>query len=140
MFTKFDYVHMKNAYNWAELSHSKRKQVGAVIVKDGRCIAHGYNGRNQTQDNCCEDKDGNTRPDVIHAEFNAILFAAKHGIPTNNCTLYVTCEPCNECVPKIASAGIKKIIYSEEYTSESKGTNIDLVKSYGMEIYKLNEK
>ena len=138
MFSKFDYVHMQNARNWAKLSHAKRKKVGAVLVKDGRCISHGYNGRHASQDNKCEDNNGKTRSDVIHAELNAILFAAKYGISTNETILYVTCTPCRNCVPMIASAGVKKIVYAENYISQSQGTNeIDVIKSYGIEIFQL---
>lgn len=129
---------MQNAYNWAACSHAKRKKVGAVLSLENRCISHGYNGRFEGLDNCCEDKDGRTRSDVIHAEINAILFAAKQGISTNKCTMYITCLPCNQCLPMIASAGVKNIIYHEEYISQSKGTDLNLIESYNINVQKID--
>ena len=137
MFNKFDYIHMQCAHNWASLSHAKKKKVGAVIVTDKRCVSHGMNGTHESQPNSCEDKNGKTKVETIHAEMNAICFAAKHGIPLEGCTLYVTCAPCMSCIPHIASAGIKKIIYNEDYISGSNGTDLELARSYGLEICKL---
>ena len=129
---------MQNAYNWASCSHSKRKKVGCVISHDNREVSPGYNGREQSQDNSCEDENGKTRSDVIHAELNAILFAARKGISTEGATMYITCAPCENCVPMIKSAGITKVIYHEHYKSESRGTDIDAVKSYGIELYQID--
>jgi dCMP deaminase len=136
-FTKFDYTHMQNAYNWAACSHAKRKKVGAVIARENRCISHGFNGKHVSQSNICEEN-GKTRSDVIHAELNSILFAAKHGISTDNTTMYITCLPCSNCVPMIASAGIIKIIYHELYESKSMGSNLDLIESYGIEVLQID--
>lgn len=133
MFNKFDYTLMQIAYNWASCSHAKRKKVGAVIAKENRCISQGFNGRHSSQDNVCE-VDNKTRSDTIHAELNAILFAAKYGISTEDTTMYITCLPCSNCVPMIASAGINKIIYHEEYISSSMGTNLNEIESYGIEV------
>lgn len=136
-FSKFDVALMKTAHIWAECSHSTRKKVGCVLAMEDRCISHGYNGREQSQDNSCEDSEGNTRTDVIHAELNAILFAAKHGISLKGVTLYVTCTPCRSCVPMIAAAGITKVIFHEDYVSSSKGTSLEELKKYNIEVLQI---
>jgi len=112
---RYDLAYLKIAHSWAELSHCKRKKVGAIIVKNDMIISDGYNGTPSGYDNCCEDKNGNTLWYVLHAEANAILKVAKS---TNNCrqaTLYLTLSPCRDCSKLILQAGIKRIVYSNEY-------------------------
>ena len=96
-------------------SYCNRSKVGAVLVKDNRIISMGYNGTPVGMDNECEDREGNTKSIVMHAEINAILYAAKVGIPTEGCTLYVTLSPCVECAKAIIQAGIKTVYYKEQY-------------------------
>ena len=118
----------------AKASYCKKYKVGAVIVKDDRIISIGYNGTpTNSINNCCEEN-GKTKDDVIHAEMNAILFAAKNGISTNGCTLYVTLSPCKDCAKNIIQAGIKKVIYKDEY-KDTTGIKI-LSKSIEIEKYK----
>lgn len=105
---------MACAYAFASNSYAKRKQVGAVIAKDNRIIATGYNGTPPEMCNTCE-KDDVTIPEVVHAELNAILFAARHGVALEGCTLYVTLAPCLPCSTAILQAGIRKVVYNEAY-------------------------
>ena len=99
------------------------KQVGCVIVKDGRIISTGYNGTPKGYMNCCDymvDKERSTHHTwslkyEIHAEMNAILWAAREGIPVNGASLYCTLEPCSECTKNIIATGIKEIYYNIGY-------------------------
>jgi dCMP deaminase len=126
---------MDTAYRFAELSEAVRAKVGAIIVKDRRIISIGYNGMPSGWDNCCEDEleDGTlkTKPQVLHAEANAILKVAKS---TNNCkdaTLYLTHSPCKDCSKLVLQSGIKRLVYQEAYKDTS---GIDFLKSAGLEV------
>lgn len=119
----------------AKLSKAQRKKVGAVLTKNGRIISTGYNGQPTGFDNCCEyvTKDGSlkTKPTVIHAEMNAILFCAKYGIPTEDTVLYITLSPCNNCVTSIIQSGIKHVYYLEEYRDTS---SVDFLRQVGIPV------
>lgn len=112
-------AHMRAAEVYSSLSHAKRLKVGAVITKDDRIVSIGYNGTPRGFDNECETKLDDsllvTKPEVIHAEANAILFAAKTGIPTDGTTLFITHSPCFECAKMIIQAGIEAVYYREIY-------------------------
>jgi len=112
--TRLIAAHMAAAEAYAQLSHAKRNHVGAVIVKDNRVISVGYNGMPAGWDNECEDGD-TTRPEVLHAESNALMFAARTGTATEGCDLVVTLSPCFECAKLILQAGIKAVYYKEQY-------------------------
>lgn len=106
---------MKMAVEWGKLSYCKRKQVGAIIVKDRMIISDGYNGTPVGFDNVCEDEHGYTKWYVLHAEANAIL---KVAASTNSCkgaTLYITSSPCRECSKLIHQCGIQRVIYLTPY-------------------------
>ena len=110
-----DRRYLRMARIWAENSYCKRRQVGALIVKDKSIISDGYNGTPSGFENICEDEQGVTKKYVLHAEANAIT---KVAASTNNCsgaTVYVTASPCIECAKLIIQAGIKRVVYSEEY-------------------------
>ena len=113
--TRLHEILMETAKIWANASRCSRNKVGAIIARDGRIIATGYNGTPPGFDNCCEDCDGNTKEEVIHAEQNAILFCARNGLSTLGTTLYVTLSPCPSCAKMIAAAGIEKVFYLDEY-------------------------
>lgn len=175
-FTKFDKANMEMAYLTAGLSYCQKRQVGAVIVKDDRVIANGFNGTSKGTENICEDKyivcklcnNNNditklkpsfiglvakiiciscinpvyfkkedikitTNDKVIHAEQNAILFAARNGISINGSTLYVTTEPCIECAKFIEASGIKKVIYRDLYKSSA---GVEYLQNNGVECYR----
>ena len=117
---KWDHFYMQIAYDAAMLSSCKRKQVGAVLVKEGRIISFGYNGTLPGDDNNCEDYlTGKTKPGVAHAEQNAIYKVAASNESSQNSTLYITCAPCIECSKIIIRSGIKKIIYGEIYKNHN---------------------
>lgn len=106
---------MKLALDVAEASYCVRKKVGALIVHGDNVIAIGYNGTISGFPNVCELEDGTTRPDVLHAESNAIAKCAKSSNSSNGAALYVTLSPCFECAKIIIQSGIKEVYYTEEY-------------------------
>ena len=110
---------MNMALEWAKLSHCKRKQVGALIVKNRMIISDGYNGTPSGFDNCCEDENGETHWYVLHAEANAILKLASSNHDCNGATLYLTMSPCKECSKLVHQAGIKRLVYLNGYKDTS---------------------
>ena len=117
------------AMEWAKLSYCERKQVGALIVKDRMIISDGYNGTPSGSENCCEDENGKTQWYVLHAEANAILKLAGSTQSAKDATLYLTLSPCKECSKLVLQAGIKKVVYINEY-SDTQG--IDFLKNHGI--------
>jgi dCMP deaminase len=103
---------------WGENSYCKRRQVGALIVKDKMIISDGYNGTPSGFENVCEDQEGLTKPYVLHAEANAITKVAKSNNSSQDATLYVTTSPCMECSKLIIQAGIKRVVFSNKYRIE----------------------
>jgi len=134
--TKFDIAYLKMAQVWANLSHCKRKQVGALIVKDRMIISDGYNGTPSGFDNCCEDENGNTQWFVLHAEANAILKLAGSTQSAKDATLYLTLSPCKECSKLVLQAGIKKLVYLQDYSDND---GIEFLKNHGIEILKIED-
>jgi dCMP deaminase len=131
---KFANVFMNVAQAFSNLSYCERKKTGAVIVKDGRVIASGYNGTPAGANNECEDGHGNTKHDVIHAEANAILSCAKHGISCQDTVLFCTMSPCPTCAIMIIQAGISVVVYNEVYRVSD---GIDILKKSGVEVYSM---
>ena len=125
---------MEMASVWARNSYCKRRQVGALIVKDRMIISDGFNGTPSGFENICEDENGVTKPYVLHAEANAITKVAKSGNNSDGSTLYVTSSPCLECSKLIIQSGIKRVVYQEEYRLTD-GT--DLLRRAGIEVLKL---
>lgn len=128
---KYDKAYLRMAQEWAKLSHCKRKQVGSLIVKDNTIISDGYNGTPSGFTNACEDADGNTHWYVLHAEANAILKVAKSTQNAEGATLYITLSPCQDCSKLIIQAGIKRVVYLNQYKDVS---GIDFLKEFGIEI------
>ncbi|HPK30242.1 MAG TPA: dCMP deaminase family protein [Bacteroidales bacterium] len=131
---KFDLSYLEMAQVWAKNSYCKRKQVGALIVKDRMIISDGYNGTPSGFENVCEDETGATKPYVLHAEANAITKVAKSGNSSEGATLYVTASPCLECSKLIIQAGIKRVVYHEDYRITD---GIDLLRRAGIEVQQL---
>ncbi len=159
-------VFMDCAYAFAKQSKCIRLQVGAVIVKDDHIISHGYNGTPSGQPNCCEVNSLESKPDwytyvvrtctthlnnlglqkhnefskanEIHAELNAILFAAKLGLSIDGCTMYCTTSPCQDCAKNIVQSGIKKVIYDKEYDRNPDNWKYIFIGS-GVEIKHISE-
>jgi dCMP deaminase len=117
--TKYDKAYLKIAAEWSKLSYCKRKQVGAIIVRDRMIISDGYNGTPSGFDNCCEDNDGLTNWYVLHAEANAILKVARSTQSCEGATLYITLSPCKECSKLIHQSGIKRVVYQNGYRDTS---------------------
>jgi dCMP deaminase len=116
---KYDKAYLRIATEWGLLSYCTRKQVGAIIVKDRMIISDGYNGTPSGFENCCEDEDGLTRWDVLHAEANAILKVARSTQSCEGATLYITLSPCKECSKLIHQSGIKRVVYHNGYRDDS---------------------
>jgi len=121
---------------WASLSKSKRKKVGALVVKDGTIISDGYNGTPTGFPNDCEDIDGNTHWYVLHAEANAILKTARSTQDISGSTLYLTLSPCKDCSKLIIQSGIKRVVYLEDYRDLD---GIKILKTAGVEIIKVSD-
>ena len=122
------------AAEWAKLSYCKRRQVGALIVKDRMIISDGYNGTPSGFENCCEDKEGKTLWYVLHAEANAILKLASSTQSAKGATLYLTWSPCKECSKLVLQSGITKLVYTQDY-SDNEG--IEFLKNHNIEILKI---
>lgn len=131
---KFDERYLEMAAVWAKNSYCRRRQVGALLVKDRMIISDGYNGTPAGFENVCEDENGVTKPYVLHAEANAITKVAQSGNSSNGATLYVTASPCMECSKLIIQAGIKRVVYSDEYRLTD---GIDLLRKAGVEVEKV---
>ena len=112
---RYDVAYLRMAQEWSKLSHCKRKQVGAILVKNGMIISDGYNGAPAGFDNSCEDADGNTFWYVLHAEANAISKVARSTNNAQDSTLYLTMSPCKDCSKMILQVGIRRVVYSSEY-------------------------
>lgn len=117
--TKYDVAYLRMAMEWSKLSYCDRRQVGALIVKDKMIISDGYNGTPTGFENICEDEEGNTKWYVLHAEANAILKVASSTQACNGATLYITMSPCKQCSKLIHQAGIKRLVYHQEYKDNS---------------------
>jgi len=134
---KFDEKYIKMAQIWAQNSYCKRRQVGALLVKDKMIISDGYNGTPSGFENVCEDENGVTKPYVLHAEANAISKVAKSGNSSEGATLYVTASPCVECAKLIIQAGIKRVVYSDEYRLDD---GLRLLRAAQIEVEKVEVK
>ena len=128
---QFDKSYLDMAAIWAKNSYCKRRQVGALIVKDRMIISDGYNGTPAGLENICEDEDNKTKPYVLHAEANAITKIAKSGNNSEGATIYVTTAPCLECAKLIIQAGIKRLVYRTGYSVTD---GIDLLKRVGIVV------
>ena len=152
---KFDYAHMVAAEGYAALSSANRLKVGAVVEKDNRIISIGYNGTPAGWDNKCEDEiyeesqyvidQGGpwhtmgtyryeTKPEVIHAEMNAIGKLAQSNESGANATMYITHAPCFDCAKLIHIAGIKKVFYRNQYRSDE---GIEFLNKCNIEVEKI---
>jgi len=132
-----DQRYLQMAQIWSQNSYCKRRQVGAILVKDKMIISDGYNGTPEGFENVCEDENNVTKPYVLHAEANAITKVAKSNNSSDGATLYVTASPCIECAKLIIQAGIIRVVFSENYRTED---GINLLKKANIQITNLSEK
>ncbi|MDA9842967.1 deaminase [bacterium] len=128
---KFKEAFMDCAERFAQLSSAKRAQVGAIIVKDNRIISIGYNGMPSGWSNECED-DNKTKPEVLHAETNAIAKVAQSSESCKDAILFCTHEPCLECAKLIHQSGIGAVFYKHKYISNNHGTGLEFLESSGI--------
>lgn len=126
-----DYRYLRMARIWAENSYCRRRQVGALVVKDKMIISDGYNGTPSGFENVCEDETGTTFPYVLHAEANAITKLARSSNNSDGATLYVTASPCIECAKLIIQSGIRRVVYAEKYRLTD---GIDLLEKAGVKV------
>ena len=133
---RFDQRYLEMARIWAKNSYCQRRQVGALVVKQGMIISDGYNGTPSGFENVCEDETGVTKPYVLHAEANAITKLARSSNNSDGATLYVTASPCIECAKLIIQAGIKRVVYGEKYRLMD---GIELLERAGIEVVYLGE-
>ena len=133
---QFDRSYLDMAAVWAKNSYCRRRQVGALIVKDRMIISDGYNGTPSGFENVCEDDNGVTKSYVLHAEANAITKVAKSGNSSDGATLYVTTSPCLECAKLIIQSGIKRVVYREEYRITD---GVELLRRAGIDTVKYED-
>ncbi|MDR1722557.1 MAG: dCMP deaminase family protein [Tannerella sp.] len=126
-----DKKYLRMAKIWAENSYCKRRQVGALIVKDQMIISDGYNGTPSGFENVCEDENNVTKPYVLHAEANAITKVAASNNNSRGATIYITSSPCIECAKLIIQAGIRRVVFSDKYHTEE---GVQLLERAGIEI------
>ena len=117
-------------------SKANRLKVGAVLVKDGHIIGVGYNGMPAGMPNECEDENNVTKPEVIHAEVNAIASSDSNGLSTVDAELYVTYSCCNSCSAAVLAAGITRVVYSRLYRDESP---LKFLRDHGVETVLLEK-
>ena len=143
MKTKFLNYFMDIAQRTADLSHARRLHVGAIVVKDDRIISIGYNGMPAGWDNNCEfeDKDPQTkqtslvtRPEVLHAETNAIAKLAKSNESGMGATMFITHAPCLDCAKLIYQSGINSVLYRNFYRSDD---GVSFLRKAGVTIEKI---
>lgn len=140
---KFKKAYMETAKVFAELSHARRLHVGAIVVKDDRIISIGYNGMPAGWDNNCEEEiryeDGGvnlkTKPEVLHAETNAIAKLARSSDSGLNADLFVTHSPCLDCAKLIFQSGIRRVFYGQDYRDNA---GIEFLKKSGVEIEQMD--
>ncbi|EFA43720.1 cytidine and deoxycytidylate deaminase zinc-binding region [Hallella bergensis DSM 17361] len=132
---RLDGRYLRMARIWAENSYCKRRQVGALVVKNKMIISDGYNGTPSGFENVCEDDNDLTKPYVLHAEANAITKLARSHNNSEGATLYVTASPCIECAKLIIQAGIKRVVYGEKYRLDD---GICLLRRAGIEVVLLD--
>ena len=130
-----DKRYLRMATIWAENSYCRRRQVGAIIVKDKMIISDGFNGTPSGFENVCEDENDTTKTYVLHAEANAITKVARSSNSSDGATLYVTTSPCIECSKLIIQAGIKRVVFNELYRMHD---GINLFERAGVECVQID--
>ena len=133
---RYDLAYLRMAREWAQLSHCTRKQVGALIVRDGMIVSDGYNGTPSGFPNACENEAGETHWYVLHAEAYAITKQARSTHTAQGATRYITLSPCRDCAKLIHQVGIRRVVYTHPYKDDS---GIDFLNQAGVEIVRYPE-
>lgn len=126
-------AHMRAAFVYAELSYCKRKQVGCVIVKNDTPIAIGYNGTPSGEENNCEGPNGLSKPNVIHAEDNALRKLVRSHESSEGAVVFVTAAPCERCAEKLTDARVAKVYYAEIYQGATAAVGLDHLHKHSVE-------
>jgi len=126
-----DKKYLEIAHVWSKLSQAHRMQVGCIVVKDHQIISDGFNGTPAGFDNACEDEHNVTKPEVLHAESNALMKLATSTQCSKDATIYVTLSPCFECSKLIIQAKIKRVVFSDLYRINS---GIELLRKAGIAV------
>ena len=144
---QLDRVYLQMAKTWAQLSKAERKKVGCLIVKDGQIISDGYNGTPAGYDNSCEvvnesfhplaENKLETKREVLHAESNALMKLARSTNSSDGCTVYLTMSPCFDCSKLMIQAGVKRLVYSEQYRIKD---GVDFLEQNGIKTLFINER
>lgn len=137
MKNKHKIAHMRAAFVYAELSYCERKKVGCLIVKDGTPIAIGYNGTPSGEENCCEDEHGFSKPNVTHAEDNALRKLIRSHESSVGADVFITAAPCERCAEKLSDAKVSKVYYAEIYKGASSGLGLETLHKHGIETEQL---
>lgn len=139
---ELDHTYLSMAETWSQLSKAKRKKVGCLIVKDGSIISDGYNGTPKGFDNTCEHQDPTlsfshmiTKPEVLHAESNAITKLSKSTQSSAGSTMYITISPCVDCSKLIIQSSISRVVFGSIYRDES---GVNLLKKAGISVLNLS--
>ena len=134
-----DKTYMRMAEELSKLSYAERKKVGCLIVKDTQIISEGYNGTPTGFDNACEYyshvDEMYTKPEVLHAESNAITKLARSTNSSSGSTLYVTLAPCFDCSKLIIQAGVTRVIFKDNYRKDG----VDLLNKAGIDVSQIGE-
>lgn len=133
---KYIKAHMRVAHEYANLSSANRLQVGCIVVKDNRIISIGYNGMPTGWTNVCETEDNVTKPEVLHAETNAIAKLASTYESGKDASLFVTHQPCLDCAKIIYQSGIKEVYYAHTYR---KTDGVEFLEKCGIKITQVKE-
>ena len=131
---QLDKTYLEMAKIWGQLSKAKRKQVGCLIVKDGQIISDGYNGTPRGFDNDCEFETRfgyETKPEVLHAESNAISKLAMSTQSSQGSTVYITISPCFDCAKLMIQSGITRVVYNKKYRS---GNGIEILQKANIQV------
>ncbi len=131
---ELDTAYIDIAIRWSEMSKAQRRKVGCIIVKNNQIISDGYNGTPSGFDNNCEDENFTTKPEVLHAESNALMKLARSTNNSENATMYLTCSPCFECSKLIIQAGISRVVYKDNYRSQE---GVDLLRKANIIVEKI---
>ena len=131
---KFIDAYMEVAETFANLSTAQRLQVGAIVVKDDRIISIGYNGMPTGWDNCCEDENNKSKPEVLHAEANAVSKLARSPESAEGASIFITHSPCIDCAKLIYQSGIATVYYKTEYRSTQ---GVEFLKQCTLEVHKI---
>ena len=134
-----DQTYMRMAEELSKLSYAERKKVGCLIVKETQIISEGYNGTPTGFDNACEYyshvDEMYTKPEVLHAESNAITKLARSTNSSSGSTLYVTLAPCFDCSKLIIQAGVTRVIFKDNYRKDG----VDLLNKAGIDVSQIGE-